>query len=57
MTEIRCASCGATLRCDPGPDCWCARLPFQPMPEAPTACLCRACLRRPRDEREERVTR
>jgi hypothetical protein len=44
--EIRCAGCGAKLSCDPGPDCWCAELPFAPMPEAPTGCLCRACLLR-----------
>ena len=42
--DIACAGCGAALRCDPGPDCWCAELPFQPMPAGPAACLCRACL-------------
>ena len=42
--EIRCAGCGSTLECDPGQECWCAALPFRPMPEAPTGCLCRACL-------------
>jgi hypothetical protein len=51
--EIRCARCGATLSCDPGPSCWCAELPFEPMPTAPTGCLCRACLLRARDDAAE----
>ncbi|MDB5409623.1 MAG: hypothetical protein JWL84_4535 [Rhodospirillales bacterium] len=57
MTEVRCAGCGAPMSCDPGPDCWCVQLPFQPMPEAPTACLCRACLLRSREKPDPPVTR
>ncbi len=39
-----CVSCGAPLVCTPGPDCWCAALPFRPMPAAPPGCLCPTCL-------------
>jgi len=42
----RCAQCGAPIDCRPGADCWCAALPFRPMPEGPSACFCRACLER-----------
>jgi hypothetical protein len=58
--QVRCAQCGATLSCDPGPRCWCAELPFGRMPAAPSGCLCRACLLRFREEpevREAPVTR
>lgn len=44
--ETTCIACGAQLDCNPGPDCWCAQLPFTPMPEAPAGCYCPACLRR-----------
>ena len=41
---LQCASCGVALACDPGPDCWCAALPPQPMGEAGAGCLCPDCL-------------
>ena len=41
---VACAECGVAVRCEPGPDCWCATLPPQPMGEAGAGCLCRDCL-------------
>jgi hypothetical protein len=44
----RCARCDASIECNPGPDCWCAALPFLPMPNNDERCLCAACLERVR---------
>ena len=43
-TTVTCARCGAPMACNPGADCWCAELPFRPMPMEISGCLCRACL-------------
>jgi hypothetical protein len=47
MTEkktVTCARCGTPIECNPGADCWCAQLPFRPMPMDASGCLCRSCL-------------
>jgi hypothetical protein len=41
---VTCARCGTPIACNPGADCWCAALPFRPMPKDAAGCLCRACL-------------
>jgi hypothetical protein len=46
-----CLRCGAAMVCNPGPECWCAALPFQPMPASPAGCLCPSCLARGSAER------
>jgi hypothetical protein len=55
--EVRCASCGAVMNCNPEGDCWCKELPLGPMPvagELMKGCLCRVCLeRRLREDRVE----
>lgn len=52
---IACGECGAIFSCNPGPDCWCAALPPQPMGGEGASCLCPACLsRRASDLRAER---
>lgn len=43
--EVQCARCGRAMACDPGPDCWCARLPDVVIDAGADACLCEACLR------------
>jgi hypothetical protein len=55
--EIACSNCGTAMRCDPGPDCWCAELPLQPMPEDPATCLCRACLTARAEQRSTAMPR
>jgi len=50
--DTTCLECGAPLTCDLGPDCWCARLPFRPMPAEAAGCLCPKCLAAPPPEEE-----
>jgi hypothetical protein len=44
--ETHCPRCAATFACNPGPDCWCARLPPLKPPSGAEQCLCPACLGR-----------
>jgi hypothetical protein len=41
--NARCIGCGALFQCRPGPDCWCTKRPFHPMPENASGCFCPAC--------------
>ena len=47
---VACAECGVSVACNPGPACWCAALPSQPMGEEGAGCLCPACLARRADQ-------
>jgi hypothetical protein len=46
---VACAECGVGVRCEPGPACWCAALPRQPMDEEGVGGLCPECLARRAD--------
>jgi hypothetical protein len=46
---VACAECGVAVACNPGPACWCAALPAQPLAEEDAGCLCRDCLARRAD--------
>ena len=56
--RLVCAECGTEFGCDLSANCWCMAEPVSlPMPTAGGGgdCLCRACLRKKADARDQGV--